>query len=65
MLDSLVADIRASGHRVTHTCYMQSSSAGWRRAAGSCDKALRVVGESEFAQGVAVHAESRWRTAPA
>jgi predicted TIM-barrel fold metal-dependent hydrolase len=35
---------------------MQSSSAGWRRRGG--DEKLKVVGESEFAQGVAVQAET-------
>ena len=54
---------------VVATCYMQSSSAAWLRrietigppgpdAPAGLHEALRVVGESEFAQGVAAMAES-------
>jgi predicted TIM-barrel fold metal-dependent hydrolase len=56
MLEDLARDIVQSGHNITHTCYMQSSSAGWVRSSGPQE--LRVAGESEFAQGVAAQAES-------
>ena len=56
MLDEILADVRGSGHNVVSTCYMQSSSAGWRRGPpGSWDE---CVGESEVAQGAAAMAES-------
>jgi predicted TIM-barrel fold metal-dependent hydrolase len=57
MMDDISSDIAQSGHNITHTCYMQSSSAGWFRPSGP--EELRVAGESEFAQGIAVQAESR------
>ena len=56
LIEELSADATRSGHRVVATVYMQSASAGWRRSLG--EPALRVVGETEFAQGVAVAAES-------
>jgi predicted TIM-barrel fold metal-dependent hydrolase len=56
MIEEIAADVVASGHSIVKTVYMQSSSAGWRRADGP--EELRVVGESEFVQGVAVMAES-------
>jgi predicted TIM-barrel fold metal-dependent hydrolase len=56
MMEEIAKDIAQSGHNITHTCYMQSSSAGWKRSSGP--EELRVAGESEFAQGIAVQAES-------
>lgn len=55
MVEELAQDVGA-GHNITHTVYMQSSSAGWVRGDGPAE--LRPVGESEFVQGVAVQGES-------
>jgi L-fuconolactonase len=55
MIDELAEDV-GSGHNITHTVYMQSSSAGWVRADGP--EEFQPVGESEFVQGVAVQGES-------
>ena len=55
MVEEVAEDVGA-GHNITHTCYMQSSSAGWARADGPAE--FRPVGESEFVQGVAVQGES-------
>ena len=55
MAEELLQDVIESQHRVVSTVYMQSSSAGWRRAGGP--EEYRCVGESEVMQGVATMAE--------
>ena len=55
MVDEVAEDV-GGGHNITHTVYMQSSSAGWVRADGPAE--FMPVGETEFVQGVAVQGES-------
>jgi L-fuconolactonase len=58
MVEELTQDILSSSahHNIVATCYMQSSSAGWRRASGPPE--LRTVGEVEFVMGCAAMGES-------
>jgi L-fuconolactonase len=54
LLDDLVGDIRTAGHNITATVFMQCQA--MHRASGP--PALRPVGETEFANGVAAMAAS-------
>lgn len=56
MVEEIAHDVHGGGHNITHTVYMQSSSAGWVRGEGPAE--FMPVGESEFVQGVAVMGES-------
>jgi predicted TIM-barrel fold metal-dependent hydrolase len=54
LLDDLLADINASGHRITHTVFIECMTT--YRAAGPAD--LRSLGETEFVNGIAAMSAS-------
>lgn len=56
MLDEIAEDCNSSGHNITKTVYIQSSSAGWSRLDGPDH--LRPVTEVEVMQGIAAMADS-------